>query len=299
MELQCWTGQHALSAWALMRCRSHGCCTCTGVGQILNGPIAPSQYALPCPSLRSLLQQEALLGQLKECPTLRDLRQLLEGLAATGHLRSLAATLLTQRTAALAAALGQVPGPAQAPQAATDGQAAAGSGADVSSAAAGTTNAGSAGAAEASGTADGGADAAPPSGATISAAQAADVVASAAAIIAAVAASPSAAQPGAAPSPSRGKAFVGVQPIGNSWMAHLTVGVDEQLRPSGESLGWVCRLHLVPSGRPPLLPLRGVLTPASAALWDALKACRPAPLRLLCARRCQQERLQRRQLWQR
>ena len=254
-------------------------------------------------SLRSLLQQEALLGQLKECPSLRDLRQLLEGLAATGHLRSLADTLLMQRTAAVAAALGQAPGPAQSPQAANDGQAAAGCGADVFSAAAGTTNAGSAAAAaaaaEASGTADGGTDANPPAGATISAAQAADVVASAAAIFAAVAAGPSAAQPGAAPTPSRGKAFVGVQQVGNSWMAHLTVGVDEQLRPSGESLCWVCRLHLVPPCRPPLLPLRSVLTPAAAALSDALKACRPAPLRLRCARHCQKERLQRRQLWQR
>ncbi|PRW59832.1 hypothetical protein C2E21_1603 [Chlorella sorokiniana] len=88
---------------------------------------AAAGEAFNCP-LNSLLQQEALLGQLRECPSLRDLRQLLEGLAATGHLRCLAATLLTQRTAA---------------------------------------------------------------------------------------------------------AFVGVQQIRNSWMAHVTVGLDEQLRPSG------------------------------------------------------------------
>ena len=52
----------------------------------------------------SLLQQEALLGQLKLCPSLQDLRQLLAGLAVTGELRRLAATLLTQRNAAVAAA---------------------------------------------------------------------------------------------------------------------------------------------------------------------------------------------------
>ena len=56
------------------------------------------------PSACSLLQQEALLAQLKLCPSLRDLRQLLAGLAVTGELRRLATTLLTQRNAAVAAA---------------------------------------------------------------------------------------------------------------------------------------------------------------------------------------------------
>ena len=80
---------------------------------------------LPVPAC-SLLQQEALLAQLRECPSLRDLRQLLEGLAATGHLRRLATTLLTQRVAAVTAVLGQAPEHALAPRAASPSLLAAG-----------------------------------------------------------------------------------------------------------------------------------------------------------------------------
>lgn len=166
------------------------------------------------PAARSLLEQTALLAQLKRCSSLRDLRHLLEGLAAAGELRRLASSLPAQRLAAVAAVVGE---PAAA-------------------AALGVTGVGAGGAAPAAPAAAAAAAVPPPAvDGTGSAGDAALPVPGAPSHRASLAAAASGAgtgTPGAAgPAPSR---FFGVQATGKVWMAHAYVSVDGQMRISSK-----------------------------------------------------------------